>query len=876
MGLRDRPQRWRPAVLTCAGWMLCCVLVAALVAWPGRAEPSVARARSPAARAAARNTNYRTRNVFVISIDGLRATEAFGAANPDQYIPNMNRLRQSGSLYRNVYNLGATWPTPANYTIVDGCWELTAPSEYWYRRFRPTYPTMFEYYRFAHPEVRMDKVWTVPGLRFTEMVTCSSHALFGVEYAASGETISRPPFDPWRPDLKTWEVLQARMDQYHPSLVFANFGGLDLAADNFNEYEYRQAIPKVDRIIGQLWDKIQGDEQYRDQTTLLVTASYGRRDDENGVTNPDPVFGDIPKGTGGISEGCKHVFVLALGPDIRAGAEFTETRQLTDICPTVGELLGFDTPLAQGRVLSEMIASYQPHTALATPPSSAACWQDETRFTNSPGLVEQPRVAINGLGLHVVWVDSRSGQREVYYKLRSPDGAWSADQELSTSGSEARAPAIAVDGDTVHVVWQDYREGQWAIYYSQRSSDGRWSPPGPVAHSVLEGTQGNGNPQMVWEPAVTACGGQVSVAVPVSRYWLRVYHGTGNGSWRVEPVVDSTNRVDRSDRIALPQHPRMVSDGSHSYLLWQEVHKITWKLMYKRSASCAGGWGTDLPLPTQLLGGNEGSIAVHGSQVTAAWIVLPYALWSVEPSDLMRNQSANAGVSWDPRDYGRGPGNGQTMHSTGCRNADLAAAAGLTALVWEDYRVPGRLPVIYLSRSSDNGATWQEQPVSFGSDWSVEPSVATDGRTAYVVWRDRRDGTWQLYLARLSDVEPSPTPTLSPTSTATPTATPSATQTPAPTSTATNTPVELPTATSAPSHTPSATATWTPITVATLTRTGTPTQTATPSRPTYGVYLPIVTGFETSSSPGILHLRFNAGSDAPATTRRWLRTELRE
>jgi hypothetical protein len=88
--------------------------------------------------------------------------------------------------------------------------------------------------------------------------------------------------------------------------------------------------------------------------------------------------------------------------------------------------------------------------------------------------------------------------------------------------------------------------------------------------------------------------------------------------------------------------------------------------------------------------------------------------------------------------------------------------------------------------------------------------------------------------------------------------------------------VELPTATYVPSQTPRATTTWTPTSTATPTRTGTPTQTATPSRPTYGVYLPIVTGFEISSSPGILHLGFNAGSDAPAAARRWLRTEPRE
>jgi len=417
---------------------------------------------------------YRTRNVFVVSIDGLRATEAFEAPNPADFIPNMNRLRQSGSLYRNVYNLSATWTTPANYSIVDGCLELTAPSMYYYRHFRPRFPTMFEYYRRANPDVPPEKVWAVVGERDCTIIGFSSHPYYGEAYAAS---VDETTMNEERADERTWSALQRRMDQYHPSLVFLQLGGIGLQVQ-YGWGAYLDGIKKADAVVNALWDKIQSDPYYRDQTTLLVTASQGRHDDQHGGFRE----------SGGICEGCKHVFLLALGPDITAGAKFFQVRQLTDICPTVGELMGFDTPLCEGRVLGEMIVGYEarsPH--VPSSPTADMAWPDESRITNSPGLVEQPRVAVNGSGLHLVWVDNRSGQRQVYYKTRSSSGEWSDDLQLSLGESEARAPAIAVDGDTVHVVWQDYQPGNWAIYHRQRAADGQWSAPDLVAESVEEG-----------------------------------------------------------------------------------------------------------------------------------------------------------------------------------------------------------------------------------------------------------------------------------------------------------------------------------------------------------------------------------------------------
>jgi hypothetical protein len=50
--------------------------------------------------------------------------------------------------------------------------------------------------------------------------------------------------------------------------------------------------------------------------------------------------------------------LLAIGPDIRKGAVVETPAYQTDLAPTVGELLGFQTPLADGEVLRECLTAY--------------------------------------------------------------------------------------------------------------------------------------------------------------------------------------------------------------------------------------------------------------------------------------------------------------------------------------------------------------------------------------------------------------------------------------------------------------------------------------------------------------------------------------
>ncbi|MFQ6044338.1 MAG: hypothetical protein ACE5PV_26085, partial [Candidatus Poribacteria bacterium] len=86
------------------------------------------------------------------------------------------------------------------------------------------------------------------------------------------------------------------------------------------------------------------------------------------------------------------------------------------------------------------------------------------------------------------------------------------------------------------------------------------------------------------------------------------------------------------------------------------------------------------------------------------------------------------------------------------------SSASVVYVVWES-SVQNRL-VAYLTRSADGGVTWSEPrpiaDITVASDipaWNTsEPQVACGERTAYVVWRDERDITSQIFIKRWDEI----------------------------------------------------------------------------------------------------------------------------
>ncbi|MCK4266627.1 MAG: exo-alpha-sialidase, partial [Thermoplasmata archaeon] len=108
-------------------------------------------------------------------------------------------------------------------------------------------------------------------------------------------------------------------------------------------------------------------------------------------------------------------------------------------------------------------------------------WNPEKRISIDDGnSSEGPRIAVNNSHIHVVWVDARLAQTEVYYK-RSTDGGISWDDGLGNPDIDRRithdlsgaAPAgIGVNASNIHVLFSDDRDGSPDVYYIRSIDNG--------------------------------------------------------------------------------------------------------------------------------------------------------------------------------------------------------------------------------------------------------------------------------------------------------------------------------------------------------------------------------------------------------------------
>jgi hypothetical protein len=68
----------------------------------------------------------------------------------------------------------------------------------------------------------------------------------------------------------------------------------------------------------------------------------------------------------------------------------------------------------------------------------------------------------------VVWIDSRDGNYEIYYKRSTDAGAtWSSDTRLTNAPLNSWWASISAADSVVHVLWTDYRDGNYEIYYKR-------------------------------------------------------------------------------------------------------------------------------------------------------------------------------------------------------------------------------------------------------------------------------------------------------------------------------------------------------------------------------------------------------------------------
>jgi bisphosphoglycerate-independent phosphoglycerate mutase (AlkP superfamily) len=140
------------------------------------------------------------------------------------------------------------------------------------------------------------------------------------------------------------------LQSHHPDVLLVNYKEPDVSGHANNWGKYLLGIQNTDKYVHEVWDFIQNDPYYKDQTTLIITNDHGRHDD--GWKDGFVSHGDN-------CDGCRHISLLALGPDIKKNYVSTNDYSQIDITSTIASIFQIQMPFVKGKLMEDIFIKNQ-------------------------------------------------------------------------------------------------------------------------------------------------------------------------------------------------------------------------------------------------------------------------------------------------------------------------------------------------------------------------------------------------------------------------------------------------------------------------------------------------------------------------------------
>lgn len=157
----------------------------------------------------------------------------------------------------------------------------------------------------------------------------------------------RGPWDGVRLDVFTQNYAMAALKSEKPRALYISYGETDDWAHENHYDQYIWSTKQTDAYIKEIWDFLQSDPQYKDKTTMIITTDHGRGVSKTSWRNHGS---SVPEGG--------EIWMAAIGPDTPASGEMKSQGQWQSamIARTLFQLLGMEYPDAKaGKAIKEMV-----------------------------------------------------------------------------------------------------------------------------------------------------------------------------------------------------------------------------------------------------------------------------------------------------------------------------------------------------------------------------------------------------------------------------------------------------------------------------------------------------------------------------------------
>ena len=152
--------------------------------------------------------------------------------------------------------------------------------------------------------------------------------------ALSAQQFETPtPWNTVRHDFYTFHLAMAHLATHRPRVLYLALGETDDWPHDGRYDRVLDALERTDGYLRELWEFLQSDEQYRDNTAIIVAVDHGR-----GNTTSDW------RGHGGDVEGAQYVWMAFVSPALTLRGEWTDHTTLyqNQVAATLTRFLGLD------------------------------------------------------------------------------------------------------------------------------------------------------------------------------------------------------------------------------------------------------------------------------------------------------------------------------------------------------------------------------------------------------------------------------------------------------------------------------------------------------------------------------------------------------
>jgi len=323
-------------------------------------------------------------------------------------------------------------------------------------------------------------------------------------------------------------------------------------------------------------------------------------------------------------------------------------------------------------------------------------WSQDIRLTNDPNLSMQPSISGSGSNIHLVWLDTRDGNWEIYYKNSNNGGNnWSIDKRLTNNSYYSYSPCISVSSSNIHVVWVDDRDGNEEIYY-KKSNDG-----GNTWNNDLRLTN---NPNTSTNPSIWSYGSNIHVVWQDDRDGnYEIYYkksNDGGNTW--------SNDIRLTSNPSNSLYPSIYGFSSNIHIVWVDDRDGNYEIYYKKSNDGGNTWSNDLRLTNNPQESFYPSIFVSGLNVHVTWTDSRDG-----NREIYYKNSIDGGNTWsqDIR---------LTNNPNASQNSFLFASGTKIHLIWTDDR-DGNWEIYY--KKNPTGNEIEENEFKNNEDYSIKRNI---------------------------------------------------------------------------------------------------------------------------------------------------------